>query len=116
MTRSSKTLTGIFSFLPLIAALIIISLVLSMIPQFARWDHYEPDFYTVWNSIWPLIVAGIFAAIIKLAALIYFIVHMLNNKRVAEGGEKLVWVMVFILTGGIGYPIYWYMRIWKESV
>lgn len=86
-----------------------------MIPQFASWDHNEPDFFTVWSSIWPFIMIAIIAAVLKLAALIYFIIHMLDNKRVKEGGEKVIWVLVFLFTGGIGFPIYWYMRIWKEE-
>lgn len=115
MSRPSKIIAGIFSFLPLIAALIVVMLVLTMIPQFAYWKQEEPDFYVVWATIWPLIITGLLAGILKLAALIYFIINMLNNKRVL-GGERVIWVLVFIFTGGIGFPIYWYMRIWKEEV
>lgn len=118
MNRSSKTLSGIFSFLPIILTLFVIGMVFAMIPQFMQWDHHndDPDFFTVWNTLWPLIMAGVLAGIVKLAALIYFIVHMLNNKLVQQGGEKVIWILVFLFTGGIGFPIYWYMRIWKEEI
>ncbi|MBI2729795.1 MAG: hypothetical protein HYX40_03430 [Sphingobacteriales bacterium] len=115
MSRNSKILSGIFSFLPILSAFVIIIMVLTMIPQFAYWDHTEPDFFTVWNTMWPLVIVAIITAVLKLAALIYFIVHMINNKLV-QGGERVIWVLVFIFTGGIGFPIYWYMRIWKEEI
>lgn len=115
MNRSSKALTGILSFLPLILTFVIIILVISMFPRFVEWDEHEPDFYTIWSTIWPIIITGIITAIVKLGALIFFIIHMLNNKKV-ETGERIIWVLVFIFTGGIGYPIYWYMRIWKEDI
>ncbi|RTL59135.1 MAG: hypothetical protein EKK37_12575 [Sphingobacteriales bacterium] len=116
MSRSSKILTGIFSFLPILFAIVVLVMVFARIPEFALWDHNEPDFFTVWNSIWPFIMVAIIAGILKLAALIYFIIHMLNNKLVQQGGERIIWVLVFIFTGGIGFPIYWYMRIWKEEI
>lgn len=115
MSRSSKILIGIFSFLPLIMALIIIGQVLTMLPDFFYWDKHEPDPYVVFGTMWPIIITGIATAILKLAALIYFIIHMLNNKLV-QTGERVIWVLVFIFTGGIGFPIYWYMRIWKEEL
>jgi uncharacterized membrane protein YfcA len=115
MTRSSKIFTGIFSFLPIILGIVIIFQVLAMFPQFFHWDEHEPDPYTVFSTMWPVIITGIFAAIVSLGALIFFIIHMLNNKKV-ETGERIIWILVFIFANGIGYPIYWYMRIWKEEV
>ena len=115
MNRSSKVFSGILSFLPLILTFVIIVLVFAMFPRFVEWEQQEPDFYIVWGTIWPLIITAIITGVVKLGALIFFIIHMLNNKKV-ETGERIIWILVFIFTGGIGYPIYWYMRIWKESI
>ncbi len=114
MNRSSKILTGILSFLPIILGVVIIFQVFSLFPNFFQWDEHEPDPYTVFSTMWPVFMTGIIAAIVGLGALIFFIVHMLNNKRV-ETNERIIWILVFIFTGSIGFPIYWYMRIWKTE-
>lgn len=114
MSRNSKIITGILSFLPLIMLFVVLIKAFSMFPEFFYWDRHEPDPYIVFSTLWPLIIISIIAAIIKLGALIFFIIHMLNNARV-HTNERVIWVLVFIFTGGVGYPIYWYMRIWRED-
>ena len=65
-------------------------------------------------------IAGMVAAIILLAVcslflLVYFIVHSINNKTI-DSTERIVWVLIFIFAGMIGFPVYWYMRIWKTPL
>lgn len=57
---------------------------------------------------------GILLGLSMLGLLIYFIIHVINNKWV-DGTERIVWVLVFIFAGMIGFPVYWYMRIWNED-
>ena len=115
MSRSSKVISGILSFLPLILAGVLIIQVFSLFPQFISWDKYDPDPYTVFNTIGPLIITGLFTGLVSLGLLVFFIIHMLNNKKV-ESIEKLIWILIFLFAGVIGYPVYWYMRIWKEQI
>lgn len=51
----------------------------------------------------------------KLGTLIYFIIHAVNNAAI-DSSERIVWILVFIFAGTIGFPVYWYMRIWKQPV
>lgn len=115
MTRSSKIFIGFLSFTPIVFGLIIIIMIFNMIPHFIIWDKQEPDFYTVFTTITPLIVTGIIACLISLGLLIFFLVHMLNNKLM-EPVEKIIWILAFLLAGAVGYPLYWYMRVWNEKV
>jgi len=46
--------------------------------------------------------------------LVFFIIHMINNKKL-DSTERLVWILVFLFAGVIGYPVYWYLRIWTEK-
>lgn len=65
------------------------------------------------NMGWMFLLIGM-AMLISFALMIYYIVHVVNNKRI-DSNERLVWILVFIFANMIGYPIYWYMRIWKED-
>ena len=65
-------------------------------------------------------IAGMVAAIILLAMcslglLVYFIIHSINNKAI-DSTERIIWVLIFIFAGMIGFPVYWYMRIWKAPL
>lgn len=53
-------------------------------------------------------------SILTLGLLIYFIVHINNNKKL-DNNEKLIWILVIIFVGMIGKPVYWYMKIWKDE-
>ena len=43
---------------------------------------------------------------------IYYIIQVVNNQAL-DSTERIIWILVFIFAGMIGYPVYWYMRIWK---
>lgn len=115
MSLNSKSFIGILSFAPFVLKTIIIIMIFSLIPEFVLWDRHEPDFYTVFTTISPLIITIIICSLISLGLLIFFIIHMLNNKKM-EPVEKLIWIFLFLFVGFIGYPIYWYMRVWKDQV
>ena len=114
MSRSSKIFTGLLSFLPLILSGVLIFQVFALFPQFFEWDKHEPEPYTVFATITPLFITGILTGVFSLGLLVFFIIHMINNKKL-ETTERLVWILVFLLAGVIGYPVYWYMRIWTEK-
>lgn len=114
MSRGSKIFIGFLSFTPIVFTIVIILMVLNLIPHFIEWDKYEPDFYTVFSTIAPLIITAIIACLISLGLLIFFIIHMLNHKKM-EPVEKVIWILAFFLVGVVGYPVYWYMRVWNEQ-
>jgi len=114
MSRSSKIFTGLLSFLPLILSGVLIFQVFALFPQFFEWDKHEPEPYTVFATITPLFITGILTGILSFGLLVFFIIHMINNKKL-DTTERLVWILVFLLAGVIGYPVYWYMRIWTEK-
>ena len=87
---------------------------LQKFPQFFEWDKHEPEAYTVFATMTPLIITGILTGVLSLGLLVFFIIHMINNKKL-DSTERLVWILVFLFAGVIGYPVYWYMRIWTEK-
>ena len=61
------------------------------------------------DHISGIIIIAIIMAGVSVAALVVFIVHVINNKSLPDN-ERIVWVLVFFFAGMIGFPIYWFMR------
>jgi len=114
MSKSSKLAIGFVSFIPLILVGVMIVMIFSLIPEFIEWDKYEPGAREIFTTFAPIFIIGIFTALISLGLLIFFIIHLVNNKQL-EPGERIVWVFVFLFASMIGYPIYWFLRIWNEK-
>jgi hypothetical protein len=56
-----------------------------------------------------------FPDVLSAGLLIYFIIHVINNKTI-DSTERIIRILVFIFAGMVGFPVYWYMRIWKAPV
>jgi len=115
MSRSSKLFIGILSFLPIILLLVLLFMVFSMFPTFFQWEKYEPAPQEVFSSIAPIFILGFGMSILSIGLLIFFIMHLLRHKAL-DSTERIIWILVFLFAGIIGYPIYWYMRIWKDEI
>jgi len=61
-----------------------------------------------------LILIGMLMAVTGIAALIFFLIHAINNKSI-DSNERLVWILVFLFASVFSFPIYWYMRIFKGT-
>lgn len=115
MTKGSKLILGLLSFLPFIMMCIIIAMVFSLFPLLVEWSDHEPDASEVFTTFSPIFIAGLVMAFASLGLLVIFIIHLANNKKI-ETGEKLIWILVFLFVSIIGYPIYWWLRIWNEEM
>ena len=115
MSRSSKLFIGILSFLPIILLLVLLFMVFSMFPTFFEWDKYDPTPPEVFSAFAPIFILGFGMSILSIGLLIFFIMHLLRHKAL-DSTERIIWILVFLFAGIIGYPIYWYMRIWKDDI
>jgi len=114
MSKNSKILVGILSILPIILFFVMIPTLLNMIPQFIEWEKHEPAIEEVLSTMGPLFFLLIFMGLLSLGLLVFFIIHLVNNKTI-ESGEKIVWIIVFLFVSMVGYPVYCFMRIWNEK-
>jgi uncharacterized membrane protein len=115
MTKQSKILSGILSFLPILLFVVyIVMFISSMIGVVAHADTFENDPLSLFSNFAGMLISIILLAVFALIGLIYFLIHVINNKQLADN-ERIIWVLVFVFAGMIGYPIYWYMRIWKAE-
>ncbi len=115
MSRSSKLFVGILSFLPIILLLVFLFMIFGMFPAFFKWDKYDPAPQEVFSAFAPLFFLGFAMSILSIGLLIFFIMHLLRHKAL-DSTERIIWILVFLFAGIVGYPIYWYMRIWKDDI
>lgn len=113
MSISRKLLLGLFSLLPMLFLVIYFIVFFSFFITIIRNSH-NPDLLPemMLEHIGSIIAFMLLMVITKLGTLIYFIIHAVNNPAI-DGTERIVWILVFIFAGMIGFPVYWYMRIWK---
>jgi hypothetical protein len=114
MSTSKKLLLGLFSLLPMLSLAIYFVAFFSFFITAIRSSH-DPDVFPqlMLEHLGSIIAVALLMVISKLGTLIYFLIHAVNN-RVVDSTERIVWILVFIFAGMIGFPVYWYMRIWKE--
>ena len=115
MSRSSKLFIGLLSFLPIILLIVLFFMVLRLFPTFIEWDKYDPEPQEVFSAFGPMFILGFGMAILSLGLLIFFIMHLVRHKAM-DSTERIIWILVFLFAGIVGYPIYWYMRVWKNEI
>lgn len=114
MSRSRKIFLGILSVLPFILFALYIAFFLKyFLPMFRHQQNLDPE--GMFAQLFPIIAVGVLMALTSFALLIYYIIHAVNNKRL-DSSERIIWILVFLFAGMVGFPIYWYMRIWKEEI
>ena len=114
MSTSRKLLLGVLSFLPMLLIVLYFVTFFSFFITILRHAQEEDQLpQLILERIGWVIGVAMLMGFISLGLKIYFIIHAVNNTAI-DSTERLVWILVFIFAGMIGYPVYWYMRIWKE--
>ncbi len=62
-------------------------------------------------GIGTFVITILFAVIISLGSLIFYIIHAVLNPNLKENNLLLVWILLFIFANGIGQLIYWIIEI-----
>ena len=114
MSRGSKIFVGLVSLLPMILLIVLLVMFLNMFPVFFSWENTEPDAYTVFETIKPIFILGLLMTFVSLGLLVFFIIHLVGNKKM-DTTERVIWILVFLIAGIVGYPLYWYMRVWRDE-
>ena len=116
MSRSSKLFIGILSFLPIVLLFVLLFMILRLLPTFIEWDNnYEPAPQEVFSLFGPIFILGMGMGLLSIGLLVFFIMHLLRHKAM-DSTERIIWILVFLFAGIVGYPIYWYMRVWKDGI
>ena len=114
MPHSSKIFIGILSFMPIILLIIFFTMFLRFFPAIFEWEHYDPAPGEVFSVFAPIFILGIIMGLVSLGLLVFFIIHLVGNKTM-DSTERVIWILVFLFAGIVGYPIYWYLRVWRSE-
>jgi hypothetical protein len=116
MSRPTRTFIGILSVLPLAGLFVLLGyLFASFIPHMIELDKmgHEVEAMDVLPSIGILLIIVILFGILHLGLLIYFIIHVIQD-RPASSGDKVLWVLLLFFFNPLSFPFYWYFRIWNS--
>lgn len=66
--------------------------------------------------IWffAIIIPHIFTILVWNALTIFYIVHVIVTKRIADNNIKALWAVMLLLFNIVIMPVYWYLYIWHE--
>ena len=116
MSRNNKMILGIFSLFPIILLIIYFILFYSFFSYLIDQGYgYEPDPREFFRAFMPLLILVLVKVLIVITLLIIFIIDLVNNKKL-DSTERIIWILAFIFVGFIAFPLYWYMRIWRDDL
>jgi asparagine N-glycosylation enzyme membrane subunit Stt3 len=102
---------GIFTFLPFVLLLTyLFSIAFLVKDAILHQDDSMP--FPILADVFFMVIVALIMGLLSLGLLFYYIIHAINNTHL-ETNEKLIWVLVFVFASIAGFPLYWYMRIWK---
>jgi hypothetical protein len=113
MTKGHKIILGIFTIIPFILLLFYFGTLILLLRDAAIYKDEDMPFPIVGDVLW-LVVIALLAGLLSFGLMIYYVIHAINNPQV-DNQEKILWVLMFVVTHVIAFPIYWYLRIWKRQ-
>jgi uncharacterized membrane protein len=115
MSNNRKILLGLLSILPIIMTVVYMAVMFSnffyFFPHANNDQAFPEEFFRHFLGIFAIIILMSF---LHIGLLIYYIIHLVNNNHI-DPTERIVWILIFVFAGMVGFPIYWYMRIWREN-
>jgi len=118
MDNSKKNTMGFLSFLPLIVFLIWTAylLIISHAELNGNVSGEHQVLGRVVSDHYSFLVAFFYVtALLVLADLVYFVVHVARVKTMGEA-SKVGWIMFLSVFNIIAFPIFWFAEIRKEPV
>ena len=116
LSQGQKLLVGFFTLLPFVLIPFYLfeffHFFVEMIQQGV--NHEEPDPMEVIQFMMPMFLAIGLLSLTSIGLLIFYIIHLVNNK-IINSNERILWILLFIFAGLISFPIYFFMRVWKDD-
>ena len=118
MNQGNKNRLGLLAFLPLIMSIgLLFYFLVSFVPSLLRMQQAgeAADAVGLLSRMVPVLLVTILAGLVHLAVLVYFIIHAISNQSL-KAEERLMWILVFIFIGSLAFPLYWYLRLYRQAV
>lgn len=112
MSTTKKIWLGIFTFLPFLLGLVyIVYFFTFFLETIINAENNQNEFpVEFFQSLSTIIVVVILAVIIKLAIMVYYIVHVSNNKD-KDSNTKIMWIVLLVLVSSIASLVYYFVEI-----
>ena len=114
LSKNQKVVIGVFTLVPFILIPYFLFQIFLFVMDMVAHQPEEPGIATIFAGIASFLIPIIITGIISFGLLIFYIIHAISNKSI-NSTEQLIWVLVFIFIGTLGFPIYWVLRIWNEK-
>jgi hypothetical protein len=114
MSKTKKFWIGFFTFLPILGFIGYFVFFFAMffnIAQSGTLEGSEPENISAFFGGFAFVFASLLiTALSGIGIMIYDIVHVVNNKKFTEN-NRLMWILILVLTSGIGSIIYFFVEI-----
>ncbi len=118
MNKGQRIFSCFLAFIPLAESIAYMVVWLIIVRRFIINNMQEgsgetilQDYMNVFASHAAVfIIAFALLVLVNIGILIYFILQCLNNPRV-NATERIIWIVLFVFTGVIAKPVYWFMRV-----
>jgi hypothetical protein len=116
LSTTQKVVLGMFTILPLVLLPYIFFQVFHTLlynlhdvdPEFMDSTSQKEFFFMMIQIMIPSMIISL----LSIGLLIFYLIHAAKNNSL-NTNERLIWILIFVFAGIIGFPIYWYMQIWK---
>ena len=114
MAKHAKIMLGLMTFVPMVLSVL---LLLAMIDG---WFIPEAIHGGDQSEILVLLPLGFslllltLTLVLGLGVTVYYLVHSINNPNI-DSTQRLVWVLVILMSGLFGCALYWLFLIWREE-
>jgi hypothetical protein len=120
MSRLNKILLGVLAFFPLgyilffmAFTLLFMASMFSTIGAAGTTPGGQPvSPFPMMAPFFMLFGVHLLAMLVMMAQMAVFVVLLFRNDRL-DGDKRILWLIVLLLAGWIGAPLYWYLQIWK---
>lgn len=118
MSTPKKVLLGILTVLPLFLGLLYFILFFVFFINTAADRMHDPDirpdeFPFLLGSFVPMMVLMLVAVVIGFALMIYYLIHISNNRKF-DSTQRLLWILIVIFASTIGQIVYYIMEVWPD--
>ena len=111
MSHSRKIWLGILTFLPFLLTLVyIIYFFTFFLGNIIQADQQAQDFpVEILHSLSYIIGIVITAVVVKVAIMIYYIVHVSSSSK--DSNTKIMWIVLLVLVSSIASLVYYFVEI-----
>ena len=111
MTKQKKLWLGIFTFLPTLFIILYLVSFFFMFMGITADQIDESDPAGFFASFGLMFIFLLFAILLGLGVMIYYIIHAANNKAFSDT-NRLIWILVLIFASGVGSIVYFFVNIY----